>query len=161
MKSTRRKRQSFVIAVIACVVLSLFWFAFRADQNAGKDLALRSAALSNVSPATIDLTGSWVGEWNNILNIRPGGSGRSRITTAPAKGISYFEWRFDRAARKFTMIETSNTLLAKARDKIIGEDSFGFTITEISENEFDLVNPLNGQTQRFVRTKDRSVESAP
>lgn len=59
------------------------------------------------------------------------------------------------------MVDTSKNLFAKARDKIIGEDAFGFNIVEVSDDAFDLVNPLNGQAQRFNRTTDRSVEVAP
>lgn len=157
----RRNRRTFFVGLILCGIGLFFWLAYRADQRYVKAGAMHSAPLSIVPPATIELTGSWVGEMDNILNIRPDGSGRSRITTNPIKGISYFEWRFDPATRKFTIVETSDNLLAKARDKIIGEDAFGFSISEISNDEFDLVNPLNGHAQRFVRTQDRSVESAP
>ena len=155
-KRKKNWRYAFIFGLLSliCIVAVAAWFA---DKRAS------TPALPKVGNSTtnIDLRGTWVGEANNLLDIRPDGTGRSRISSKPANGISFFRWRFDPDSQKFTLIETSNNILANLRDRYIGEDAFDFTIEVESPSSFNLVNPTNGHKQRFVRTEDKSVAMAP
>ena len=158
--TSRSKKHKTLLILVVCGLCSLtLWIAYRADQTQGAVQAHSTAPAA--LRTSLRLEGTWKGQNNNILNIRADGSGRSRITTRPTNDISYFEWQFDSQANIFTLVETSDSLMTKALESFVGKDSFKFIVEEISGDEFDLVNPLSGQGQRFRRIQDTAVELAP
>lgn len=144
------------LLILLASVASVLALASFADRQA------LTSAITPTPPtrtAGFALTGTWRGELDNVWSVRPDGTARCRDIKTVAKGISYFEWRFDQTT--LTLIDTSRGPLAFTRDLVFGEDSTDFTVKQISPNEFDLVNPRNGEVQRFVRTADAAVETAP
>ena len=157
-----RKREISLVATVLCMTGTLLWFAHRADQTSVTSVNTPVTAISSAPLATIDLHGSWVGEMGNILNMRSDGSGRSRLTGPKLRDISYFEWSFDPALRVFMLAEGSNSSLARTfNEALFAKDFVRFTIEDVSSDSFDLVDVESGHKQRFVRTRDVCIESAP
>lgn len=156
-----RTRTRVLVLLMIGVIVVLFSFAYRADReqaNAGNSTT--STPLQPL-PGTIDLTGTWQDAHDNVWNIRSDGTGRKRNADRPKTGIYYFAWRSEPQSQRFTIIETSNNMLAQARDAIFGEDSRDFIIEKTSADEFALVDPGTGGVLNFVRTPDSTIENAP
>lgn len=108
-----------------------------------------------------NLVGIWQGQHKNILDFRPDGSGRSRNTSDPAKGVSIFYWRFNPETNTLTLIDSSEELVEKVDDLIFGAHAVDFRIELQPDVEMVIVNVRNGGLQRFTRTTDALLEKSP
>ena len=159
-KSVRRRTGVFFALVVGLIVV-LFWLAYRVDRK--NTIAGTISANSILQPlsGTPYLNGTWQDVSGNLYNFRSDGTGRQKTTAGRRTRIKYFKWRYDPQSQKLTIIETSNNMLALARDTVIGENSSNFMIANTIKDEFDLVDLDAGPTLRFARTRDSEVEDAP
>lgn len=159
-QSIVRTRAGILMAFAIAVIAVLFSFAYYADQRQAN---WKNVSLGNQLQASVarGLTGTWKDAHGGVWSIRSDGSGRKRTTDPPKTPIYYFEWRFEPQTRKFTICNTSDNMLAKARDRIFGKNMHDFRIGRFSADGFDLVDFDSGGTLTFVPTRDSAVENAP
>lgn len=160
-RKSERRRTSVIFALVVGVIVVLFLLSYRAYRR--NTMAGISSAILILQPLldTTDLTGTWQDANGTIWNIRSDGTGRQSTTRRRRTRIAYFKWRYEPQSQKLTIVETSNNILALARDTVIGENSSDFMIAKTLEDEFDIVDPGTGRTLRFIRTSDSEVEYAP
>ncbi len=145
-KSVRRRTGVFVVLMVGLIVV-LFWLAYLADRK--NTIAGKSSANSILQPLseTTDLTGTWQDANGNVWNMRSDGTGRQRTKERRRTRIAYFKWRYEPQSQRLTLVETSNNMLALARDAVIGENTSDFMIAKTLKDEFDFVGAdLKGHT---------------
>jgi hypothetical protein len=105
------------------------------------------------------LVGTWKGELGNLLNLRPNGTARSRLSSGTE--IEYFEWTHD--SNEFVIYQYLSKRSATAW---FGHGWLNYAptdrtrVVDISATQFRL-RDTGGKTYLFTRTQDTELELAP
>ncbi|MEZ6081618.1 MAG: hypothetical protein R3C56_39900 [Pirellulaceae bacterium] len=148
-----------LIAGVLLLVAIVFTLARRADT-----LAKQSSLVTGVTKSTdgFSLVGTWIGDSDNVLNLRSDGTMRAADRGDSVDKVQYYEWNVEQNA--FEMV---NAPRKKRAVDWLGSAVLGMKYTrdryEVRWIDADTVEFTNAESKTFIlkRCSDATVQNAP
>ena len=135
----------------------LFWLAYRADIS-----AKQSAKVLRVDSG-LSLVGTWIGEVDNIMDLRSDGTVRWADRGESIDKVRYSEWSVEQNTLEIIYAPRKKRWFQIAASTVLGtgytKDSF--TISWIDADTVELTNSMESKTLILRRCTDATVQRAP